>query len=201
MTEKLSETARKTTLEPLLQDGWAMVEGRDAIKKTFEFKNFVDAFGFMTRVAIWAEKWNHHPDWFNVYKTVEVTLSTQDGRAVFGRLIFVRPVRKTSPVSYKTQGVFLWTVRVVRNWGRLWLWATSCAKAATRLCGAENGRYEPLMDIGDTSRASSGRGAATRPMGNTLYPEHWRVTHDLCAQTDPIAAPWGRRHAKGMLSA
>ncbi len=78
MTEKLSETARKTTLEPLLQDGWAMVEGRDAIKKTFEFKNFVDAFGFMTRVAIWAEKWNHHPEWFNVYKTVEVTLSTHD---------------------------------------------------------------------------------------------------------------------------
>ena len=78
MTEKLSETARKTTLEPLLQDGWAMVEGRDAIKKTFEFKNFVDAFGYMTRVAIWAEKWNHHPEWFNVYKTVEVTLSTHD---------------------------------------------------------------------------------------------------------------------------
>ena len=78
MTEKLSETARKTALEPLLQDGWAMVEGRDAIKKTFEFKNFVDAFGFMTRVAIWAEKWNHHPEWFNVYKTVEVTLSTHD---------------------------------------------------------------------------------------------------------------------------
>ncbi|HKK83947.1 MAG TPA: 4a-hydroxytetrahydrobiopterin dehydratase [Roseovarius sp.] len=78
MTEKLSETARKTTLEPLLQDGWAMVEGRDAIKKTFEFKNFVDAFGFMTRVAIWAEKWKHHPEWFNVYKTVEVTLSTHD---------------------------------------------------------------------------------------------------------------------------
>jgi 4a-hydroxytetrahydrobiopterin dehydratase len=78
MTEKLSETARKTTLEPLLEDGWEMVEGRDAIKKTFEFKNFVEAFGFMTRVAIWAEKWNHHPEWFNVYKTVEVTLSTHD---------------------------------------------------------------------------------------------------------------------------
>jgi len=78
MTEKLSDTARETTLEPLLKDGWEMVEGRDAIKKTFEFKNFVEAFGFMTRVAIWAEKWNHHPEWFNVYKTVEVTLSTHD---------------------------------------------------------------------------------------------------------------------------
>ena len=78
MSERLSDTARKTTLEPLLETGWTMVEGRDAIKKTFEFKNFVDAFGFMTRAAIWAEKWNHHPEWFNVYKTVEVTLSTHD---------------------------------------------------------------------------------------------------------------------------
>jgi len=78
MTEKLSDTARETTLDPLLNDGWEMVEGRDAIKKTFEFKNFVDAFGYMTRVAIWAEKWNHHPEWFNVYKTLEVTLSTHD---------------------------------------------------------------------------------------------------------------------------
>jgi 4a-hydroxytetrahydrobiopterin dehydratase len=78
MTEKLSETARETTLAPLLDEGWEMVEGRDAIKKTFEFKNFVEAFGFMTRVAIWAEKWNHHPEWSNVYKTVEVTLSTHD---------------------------------------------------------------------------------------------------------------------------
>jgi 4a-hydroxytetrahydrobiopterin dehydratase len=78
MTDKLSDTARETTLAPLLDDGWEMVEGRDAITKTFEFKNFVDAFGFMTRVAIWAEKWNHHPEWFNVYKTLDVTLSTHD---------------------------------------------------------------------------------------------------------------------------
>jgi 4a-hydroxytetrahydrobiopterin dehydratase len=78
MTEKLSDTARETTLAPLLEEGWEMLDDRDAIKKTFEFKNFVDAFGYMTRVAIWAEKWNHHPEWFNVYKTVEVTLSTHD---------------------------------------------------------------------------------------------------------------------------
>lgn len=78
MTEKLSETARKTTLEPLLGAGWSMIEGRDAIAKTYSFANFVEAFGFMTRAALWAEKWNHHPEWFNVYNRVEVTLSTHD---------------------------------------------------------------------------------------------------------------------------
>ncbi|MBY6117936.1 4a-hydroxytetrahydrobiopterin dehydratase [Mameliella alba] len=78
MTEKLSDTARKTVLEPLLESGWEMVEGRDAIAKTYQFKDFTEAFAWMTRAALWAEKWNHHPEWFNVYKTVQVTLSTQD---------------------------------------------------------------------------------------------------------------------------
>jgi len=58
--------------------GWTAEGGRDAVTKTYVFKNFVDAFGFMTRAAIWAEKWNHHPEWSNVYKTVEVTLTTHD---------------------------------------------------------------------------------------------------------------------------
>ncbi|WP_297773238.1 4a-hydroxytetrahydrobiopterin dehydratase [uncultured Roseovarius sp.] len=78
MTEKLSDTARKTTLEPLLENGWALAEGRDAIHKTFKFANFVEAMGFMTRAAIWAEKWDHHPEWFNVYNKVEITLTTHD---------------------------------------------------------------------------------------------------------------------------
>ena len=78
MTEKLSDTARETTLEPLFESGWSMVDDRDAITKSFEFKNFVEAFGFMTRTAIWAEKWDHHPEWSNVYKTVYVTLTTHD---------------------------------------------------------------------------------------------------------------------------
>lgn len=78
MSEKLSDTARKTVLEPLLANGWEMVKGRDAIHKTFVFDDFVQAFAWMTQVAIWAEKWNHHPEWSNVYKTVEVTLSTHD---------------------------------------------------------------------------------------------------------------------------
>ncbi len=78
MTEKLSDEARGPLLDPLLKAGWAMVEGRDALTKTYEFKNFVEAFGWMTRVAIWAEKWNHHPEWSNVYNTVTVTLATHD---------------------------------------------------------------------------------------------------------------------------
>lgn len=76
--EKLSDTARETLLDPLLANGWSMVEGRDAICKTFSFKDFTEAFSWMTRAALWAEKWNHHPEWFNVYKTVNVTLSTHD---------------------------------------------------------------------------------------------------------------------------
>ncbi|MBD0865163.1 MAG: 4a-hydroxytetrahydrobiopterin dehydratase [Rhodobacteraceae bacterium] len=79
MTEKLTQAERDTALVPLFTSGWTLLEdGRDGIKKTFVFKNFVDAFGFMTRAAIWAEKWNHHPEWFNVYKTVKVQLTTHD---------------------------------------------------------------------------------------------------------------------------
>lgn len=78
MTDKLSETARTTTLDPLLQEGWTLDENRDSITKTFKFKDFTEAFGFMTRAAIWAEKWNHHPEWSNVYNTVNVTLTTHD---------------------------------------------------------------------------------------------------------------------------
>lgn len=73
--EKLSD---RSVLEPLIASGWVMQEGRDAIRKEFRFKNFVDAFGFMTRAAIWAEKWNHHPEWSNVYNRVEVVLITHD---------------------------------------------------------------------------------------------------------------------------
>lgn len=78
MTEKLSAETRGPLLEPLFATGWKMVDGRDAIEKQFLFDNFVEAFGWMTRVAIWAEKWNHHPEWDNVYKTVNVVLSTHD---------------------------------------------------------------------------------------------------------------------------
>lgn len=76
MTELLSDAARKATLEPLLQAGWSVDVDRDAISKIYQFKNFIDAFGFMTRAAIWSEKWNHHPEWSNVYNRVNVTLTT-----------------------------------------------------------------------------------------------------------------------------
>ncbi len=78
MTERLSEETRNTLLGPLFATGWAMTKDRDAIHKTFEFTDFVEAFGWMSRAALWAEKWNHHPEWRNVYKTVEVTLTTHD---------------------------------------------------------------------------------------------------------------------------
>ncbi|MEO1640787.1 MAG: 4a-hydroxytetrahydrobiopterin dehydratase [Pseudomonadota bacterium] len=78
MTDKLTDAERAEHINPLLGNGWAMTDGRDAIQKTFVFKNFVEAFGFMTQAAIHAEKLNHHPEWSNVYKTVEVTLTTHD---------------------------------------------------------------------------------------------------------------------------
>jgi 4a-hydroxytetrahydrobiopterin dehydratase len=76
MAQKLSGEARAAALAKL--DGWSEVEGRDAIAKTFAFRDFNAAFGFMARVALVAEKMDHHPEWRNVYKTVEVTLSTHD---------------------------------------------------------------------------------------------------------------------------
>ena len=76
MTEKLSEAARDAMLKPLFENGWSMVEGRDAMQKTFRFDSFVEAFGWITRAAIWAEKWNHHPEWSNTYNRVEVVLTT-----------------------------------------------------------------------------------------------------------------------------
>ena len=78
MTDALTKAERDSDLAPLLANGWHMVDGRDAIHKQFVFRNFIEAFGFMTKVALWAEKWNHHPEWSNVYKTVEVTLTTHD---------------------------------------------------------------------------------------------------------------------------
>ena len=76
MAEKLSSEARQLSLAAL--DGWQEVDGRDAISKSFTFKNFNEAFGWMTRMALHAEQMNHHPEWFNVWNRVEVTLSTHD---------------------------------------------------------------------------------------------------------------------------
>lgn len=76
MAEKLTGEGRKQALAKLA--GWVEAPGRDAIAKTFVFKDFNEAFGFMSRVALVAEKHDHHPEWKNVYKTVEVVLSTHD---------------------------------------------------------------------------------------------------------------------------
>jgi len=62
--------------------GWTAVEGRDAIQRTFRFADFNAAFAFMTRVALMAEKLDHHPEWFNVYNRVEATLATHDADGV-----------------------------------------------------------------------------------------------------------------------
>jgi 4a-hydroxytetrahydrobiopterin dehydratase len=76
MAQKLTGDGRKAALAKL--SGWSEVQGRDAISKKFVFRDFSEAFGFMARAALVAEKLDHHPEWFNVYKTVEVTLSTHD---------------------------------------------------------------------------------------------------------------------------
>jgi 4a-hydroxytetrahydrobiopterin dehydratase len=62
--------------------GWSEVRGRDAITKTFQFKNFGQAWAFMSRVALYAEKVDHHPEWLNVYGRVEVTLATHSAGGV-----------------------------------------------------------------------------------------------------------------------
>jgi 4a-hydroxytetrahydrobiopterin dehydratase len=80
MAQKLTADARKTALGRLPR--WAEVSGRDAIARKFTFGDFNEAFGFMTRAALVAERMDHHPEWFNVYRTVEVTLSTHDAGGV-----------------------------------------------------------------------------------------------------------------------
>jgi 4a-hydroxytetrahydrobiopterin dehydratase len=76
MAQKLDDAARAAALGELA--GWSAVDGRDAISKRFVFSDFNQAFGWMSRVAMLAEKMDHHPEWSNVYRTVEVTLSTHD---------------------------------------------------------------------------------------------------------------------------
>ena len=78
--KKLSKIEVTNKLKRL--SGWKLVKGRNAITKTFKFKNFTEAFGWMTSMALYAEKKDHHPEWFNVYSTVEVTLSTHDAGGV-----------------------------------------------------------------------------------------------------------------------
>ena len=80
MTDKLTGVARDEALEVLVD--WSHCEERNAIQKKFQFKNFNQAFGFMIRVALQAEKMDHHPEWTNVYNTVDITLTTHDAGGV-----------------------------------------------------------------------------------------------------------------------
>lgn len=76
MVEKLSGGEIAKAMAEL--DGWEKLADKDAIRKSFKFKNFSEAWGFMNRVALLAEKMNHHPEWFNVWNRVDVTLNTHD---------------------------------------------------------------------------------------------------------------------------
>ena len=76
MVERLTGAARHTALRQV--HGWSEVEDRDAIRKSFHFSNFSEAWGFLSRIALVAEKMDHHPEIFNVYNRVEIILSTHD---------------------------------------------------------------------------------------------------------------------------
>ncbi|MBP7002123.1 MAG: 4a-hydroxytetrahydrobiopterin dehydratase [Amaricoccus sp.] len=84
MAELLTEAERTAALPALGAAGWGAVEGRDAIRKVWKFRSFVEAWGFMSRAALHAEKLNHHPEWTNIYNVVDVTLTTHDCRGLSG---------------------------------------------------------------------------------------------------------------------
>ena len=78
MAELLSEAVRTAELPALGETGWGAVKDRDALRKIWKFNSFSEAWGFMSRVALAAEKLGHHPEWSNVYNVVDVTLTTHD---------------------------------------------------------------------------------------------------------------------------
>jgi len=98
MAQKLTGDGRKAALAKL--SGWSEVAGRDAISRKFVFRDFNEAFGFMARAALIAEKLDHHPEWFNVYNRVEVTLSTHDAGGVTER-----DVKLASAMDRLAQGI------------------------------------------------------------------------------------------------
>ena len=83
MIQRLTDAERKSALAQL--QGWKIAEGRDAIARSFKFADFNEAFAFMTRVALVAEKMDHHPEWFNVYNRVDIVLSTHDAGGLSAR--------------------------------------------------------------------------------------------------------------------
>lgn len=85
MIQQLSDTERETLLPPLVKTGWTVCDDGKTISKVFRFDDFSAAFAFMTRVALFAEKWDHHPDWSNGYNRVTVSLTTHDAGGLSGR--------------------------------------------------------------------------------------------------------------------
>ena len=78
MTERLNEVEFEVHIQPLLNNNWKLTESSDAIEKEYKFDSFIEAFSWMTKSAMWAEKIDHHPEWFNVYNRVKVKLTTHD---------------------------------------------------------------------------------------------------------------------------
>jgi 4a-hydroxytetrahydrobiopterin dehydratase len=83
MPTKLTQAQRDSLGETL--SGWSLVEDRDAIRKTYKFTNFSQAWGFMSRIALLAEAQDHHPEWENVYNRVVITLTTHDAGGLSDR--------------------------------------------------------------------------------------------------------------------
>ena len=82
-------------------DGWTVDAARPALQRTFLFADFAEAFGFMSRMAILAEKQDHHPEWFNVYNRVEVTLTTHDAGGVTARDV---TLARAMDAAYRARG-------------------------------------------------------------------------------------------------
>ncbi|WP_374310365.1 4a-hydroxytetrahydrobiopterin dehydratase [Dongia sp.] len=83
MIAKLTDPERAAALDNL--PSWQLVDGKDAIHRSFRFKNFIEAWGFMNQVALLAEAQDHHPEWSNVYNRVEITLTTHDCKGLSAR--------------------------------------------------------------------------------------------------------------------
>lgn len=89
--------ADPSALEPLIAAGWQLADDGKAIRRVYSFADFVQAFGFMTRAALWAEKWDHHPDWSNSWRKVTVSLTSHDAGGLTDR--DVRLARKMDELS------------------------------------------------------------------------------------------------------
>ena len=82
MAERLEGAARDAALAELTDNGWSLQDDRDAVRKIYKFDNFAEAFGWMSKIAIEADKMDHHPEWFNVYNRVEVILTTHNALGI-----------------------------------------------------------------------------------------------------------------------